>query len=347
MTTDDSSPKPNPQPQSNSDEIEEEKEETVQMRVKKEIKKKKKNKSKKKEKVGIIRKFRNLCGFIVLNTYIQYSILAMIIVNAIMMGINTYDFVENDENLSASFDLVDTIFLIIFTVELVLQIIYHGFALFKDNWLIFDFLTIVSSWSLSQFQVIRTFRIFRALRLITKIKVLRNLVLAIFSILPRMGAIIMLMILLMYIFAVMFTALFKKNELEGEPFRNLGLTFFTLFQFMTLDWAEITRELTIQVSWARYPIMIFVLASGFIVYNLIIAVLCNAIFELREIEKENEKAEEDSILNDEDGPRLRAKIESISNRIYKLEASQIKIYSYIEEMAQSVSELEALAANQN
>jgi hypothetical protein len=68
------------------------------------------------------------------------------------------------------------IFLSIFTVELGLQFIYYGWRLFFDGWLVFDLVIIVLSWALQGGQIARAFRIFRALRLITRIAVLRNLV---------------------------------------------------------------------------------------------------------------------------------------------------------------------------
>jgi hypothetical protein len=43
--------------------------------------------------------------------------------------------------------------------------------------LVFDLVIIVTSWTFSQVQIIRAFRIFRALRLITRVKVMKNLVL--------------------------------------------------------------------------------------------------------------------------------------------------------------------------
>ena len=51
--------------------------------------------------------------------------------------------------------------------------IYNALKLFYS----FDLVIITLSWGFSQVQIIRAFRIFRAFRLITRIKVLKNLVL--------------------------------------------------------------------------------------------------------------------------------------------------------------------------
>lgn len=69
-----------------------------------------------------------------------------------------------------------------------------------DGWLVFDLVIVVLSWSLESLQIIRAFRIFRALRIITRIETMRNLVAALFDIMPRLGAITALLLLIFYIF---------------------------------------------------------------------------------------------------------------------------------------------------
>ena len=282
--------------------------------------------------VDLIRLF---CGVIVENLFFQYTILVMIVVNSLMMAISTYEFVYGNEGLSELFEQADLTFLIIFTVELILQFIYRGFSLFLDGWLVFDFSTIVASWSFQGFQVIRAFRIFRALRLITRIKILKNLVLALGSVLPSMGAIMMLLGLILYIFAVMFTSLFKEYELSECYFDTLVNSGFTLFQMLTLDWIEITRELLAVVPWAKYPILVFIMFSGFIVYNLFVAVLCNAIYSLKDDEED-----EESILKDEDGPRLQREIIELTKRIEMVQKDHEKVKAKVKELSLTLVYLE-------
>merc|ERR1712157_98350 len=107
----------------------------------------------------------------------------------------------DNEKLDYAFNFSDKVFLIIFTIELVMQIIYHGFALFLDGWLVFDFVIVTLSWVFNSMQGIRAFRIFRALRLVTRFKTMRNLVAALLSVVPRMLAIAALLMLIFYIFA--------------------------------------------------------------------------------------------------------------------------------------------------
>eukprot|EP00970_Alexandrium_tamarense_P013114 scaffold3253_cov180-Alexandrium_tamarense.AAC.1 len=244
---------------------------------------------------------RKAVGRVVNNDRVQNILLLLIVINAIMMGVATFPFVKYNPDLSARFELVDLIFLILFTVESGLQLMYHGWRLFKDGFLVFDLAIVVMSWALDGAQVARAFRIFRALRLITRIDTMRNLVLALFSVVPKMTAIGMLLFLIFYIFGVMFTQLYKdmsKQGLdEGNYFSSLPNTIFTLFQTMTMvracvcvairycdalhdEWAGIYNQVAEVYSWSWLPFVAFIVATAFVVVNLIIAVICDAVHVL-------------------------------------------------------------------
>ena len=172
-----------------------------------------------------------------------------------------------------------------FTVELAMQIFYHGLYLFRDGWLIFDFVIIIASWSLSSLQVIRTFRIFRALRLITRVQVLKKIVSALFAVMPRMTAISALLALVFYIYGVMCTYLFQdlyeRGLTDDDYFSRLDVTCFTLFQIMTMeDWASVARQVMAVYSWAWAVFLSYVMITAFIVYNLVIAVVCDAVADV-------------------------------------------------------------------
>eukprot|EP00565_Helicotheca_tamesis_P002235 CAMPEP_0185733928 /NCGR_PEP_ID=MMETSP1171-20130828/20934_1 /TAXON_ID=374046 /ORGANISM="Helicotheca tamensis, Strain CCMP826" /LENGTH=368 /DNA_ID=CAMNT_0028403789 /DNA_START=403 /DNA_END=1509 /DNA_ORIENTATION=- len=253
-----------------------------------------------------VRKFRNVCGRVVNDERVQVFIIFLIIVNAVMMGAATFDFVTDDPEVSDVFEAVDMVFLVIFTIELALQFIYHLWRLFIDGWLLFDFIIIMMSWVFSDVQIIRSFRIFRALRLITRIEVMKNLVSALLSVVPKMLAITMLLLLIFYIFAVMFTSLFKElyddGFLDFDYFGTIWDSLFTCYQFMTLDdWNPIAREVMVELSWAWFPMIAFIIISGFIVINLVIAVLCDAVSALHDDPEEGDGGEFlDEIWEEED-----------------------------------------------
>jgi TolA-binding protein len=55
---------------------------------------------------------------------------------------------------------------------------------------------------------------------------------------------------------------------------------------MTLDaWADIAREVMLVYPWAWLPFIVFVIVTGFVVVNLMIAVICDSIAALHDDEK--------------------------------------------------------------
>ena len=79
-----------------------------------------------------------------------------------------------------------------------------------------------------------------------------------------------------------------SDEEEANYFSRMDYTLFTLFQFMCFDdWADVARGIMAEKSWAWVPIIAWCLISGFVVANLFIAVICESLVSLDEIEKKN------------------------------------------------------------
>jgi hypothetical protein len=237
------------------------------------------NEEKKEEerKESVLWRSRLRVGRIVNHEYVQITVIVFILINALMMGIGTMNWVTDSPKIDNVFTMIDQTFLVIFTLEVSMQLYYLGLALFHDGWLVFDLAIVVLSWSFESWQIVRAFRIFRAFRLITKIKPLRDLVLAIGAVLPRIYAIAGLLMIIFYVFAVLFTELFSNLPLSENYFRTLDASLFTCMEMMTLTWADIAREVIEYHTWAWAPFVFFIAISGFIVYNLIVAVVVEAV----------------------------------------------------------------------
>ena len=292
--------------------------------------------------------FRNRVGKIVNNKSVQFFIVWLIAINAMMMGIGTSKVIKNSASASDTFELIDKIFLIIFTVELSMQFIYHGWRILIDGWLLFDTIIIVISWSFAEVQIIRAFRIFRALRLITRIKVMKNLILALFSVIPRMLAIGFLLFLVSYIFAVMFTQLFKDlyedGQVEEDYFGQIDRTFFTLFQIMTLDaWASVAREVMDVYPWAWLPFITYVIITGFVVVNLMIAVICDSIAALHDDDRaklhgtyDDEASESESDQPPYAAGNVQEQLDSLEDQVDELSRMQEETLLALETLAQQL-----------
>jgi len=199
-------------------------------------------------KISLAAKFKEVrrrCGIVANNPYFQMTMILCIFINALMMGIATYPFIKCDDYLESVFSTTDTFFLVVFTIELLMQMTYLGHRLLFDAWLVFDLVIIVMSWAFwkdeEDFQIFRAFRILRGFRLITRVKVMRDLISALTSVFPRMSAIAVMLCLILFIFTVMFTQLWREHS--PDTFGTMLTTFLSLCQMMTMDgWAEIARE---------------------------------------------------------------------------------------------------------
>lgn len=287
----------------------------------------------------LIWRFRMLCGKLVNNEWVQLGVIALIVINALLMGIATIDFVDENPHVEEIFSQVDLGFLSIFTLECAMQLIYLGPALFADAWLVFDLLIVVMSWSLESLQIVRALRIFRAFRLVTRVKPLRDLVLALGAVMPRMYAIAALLMLIFYIFSVLFTELFSELPLSDTYFTTLDKSLFTCMQMMTLEWGTVAREVMTYEQWAWAPFASFIMITGFIVFNLIVAVVCDAVALTEKTVRELDGFESDK--PEHQLAEAKERIDLLQNHINEMLRTQEQVHELIEFMAAELLHLEA------
>jgi hypothetical protein len=237
-------------------------------------------------------RFRKFCGTLLNNPRFQIIMVGLMIINALLMGVATFDFATDSARLSKIFNIVDQVFLVLFTMELGMQIVYRGIYLVTDPWLLFDAVIILASWSFEKLQVLRCLRILRSLRLIVRIETLQAVVAALIDVGPKVTIILSLLILIMYIYAVLFTSLFfdlyERGLTDADYFGDLGKTFLTLFQMVTLDWASIAWQVTEVYYYAWYIFISFIVITGLILYSLVVAVVCDAVAMQGDEEEKNE-----------------------------------------------------------
>ena len=171
----------------------------------------------------------------------------------------------------------DRLVLAVFVVELLLRFFVYRDRFFADPWRVFDFVVVgmAAVPAGSVFAVLRSLRVLRVLRLVSLVPSMRRVVGALLKALPGMASIIGLMGLVLYVSAVMATKLFGR--FAPELFGNLGTSLFTLFQIMTAEgWPDIARGVMAQspLSWIFF--VVYLLVATFMVLNLFIAVVVNA-----------------------------------------------------------------------
>lgn len=208
----------------------------------------------------------------------QRTIIALIVLNAILLGLET-----SPRAMAASGALLgglDRAMLAVFVVELLLRLYAHRGAFFRDPWSVFDLLVVGVALvpASGPLAVLRALRVLRVLRLVSASKSMRGVVGALLGALPGMGSIALLLTLVLYVAAVMATKLF--GAISPDYFGSLGGSLFTLFQIMTMEgWADIARDIMAQAPFAWIFFLVFILVSTFTVLNLFIAVVVNAMQE--------------------------------------------------------------------
>ncbi|WP_299191677.1 ion transporter [uncultured Erythrobacter sp.] len=218
-------------------------------------------------------------------------IITIIVINAIGLGLETSPAVMGVAGSVISW--LDTIALSIFVVELALKFFVYRLAFFKNGWNIFD-LAIVSAALMpagDQFSVLRALRILRALRLISVVPSMRKVIVGLFRAIPSIGTVIVMLLLLFYISAVMATNLFGASF--PEWFGSIGASLYSLFQIMTLEsWSMgIVRPVMEEFPYAWAFFVPFILLTSFIVLNLFIGVIVNAMAEATGEEAHSEREE--------------------------------------------------------
>ena len=220
----------------------------------------------------------------------ERTIIALIAVNAVILGLET-----SPEIMAEAGDILralDRTILAIFVVELVLRIAAHGWRFFRDPWSLFDLAVVAIALvpASGPFSVLRALRALRALRLISAAPRMRRVVFALLSAIPGLGSIIALLSLFFYVGAVIATKLF--GEAFPEWFGTLWRSMFSLFQVMTLEsWSMgIVRPVMEVAPFAWLFFVPFILMTTFVVLNLFIAVIVNAMQSQHESDEAADKA---------------------------------------------------------
>lgn len=212
----------------------------------------------------------------------QSAILALIIMNAVILGAETFTGVV--EALGPALRLADRLILIIFIVEICLRIFAWRGAYFRLGWNIFDIVIVAISViaATSGLVALRAFRVLRVLRVITVIPRMRIVVSALLDSLPGIASVGVVLTLIIYVFAVIASNLYggAHPDLFGDVFASM----YTLFQVMTLEgWPDIAAQVaeTHTRSWVFF--LSFVLLATFTMLNLFVAIVVRVVEEDSEL----------------------------------------------------------------
>ena len=210
---------------------------------------------------------------------IQAAIIAVIMFNAVTLGLETSTFVQR--HAGGLLLRVEQLVLTIFVIEILLKLYAFRLRFFTSGWNVFDFVIVGIALipASGPLAILRAFRILRILRLVTKVDRLRHLVESLLRALPSIGWIVVLMLMVFYIFGVMGTKLFADSF--PQYFGHLGASLYSLFQVMTLEsWSQsISRPVMATYPYAWVYFLSFILITVFTVLNLFIGIIVNTMQE--------------------------------------------------------------------
>ncbi|KAL7053207.1 hypothetical protein AAHC03_025584 [Spirometra sp. Aus1] len=158
---------------------------------------------------------------IVSNQKFDLFIMAMIGINTMIM---CFEHHHQSEIMKEAMEIINKIFVIVFTGEFLLKIVGQRWYYFKDSWNIFDCTIVIFSlvcWGLEDImmnlpvppttiRIVRLFRVGRVLRLVKSARGIRTLLFALFVSLPALFNIGLLLFLTAFVYSIVGMSFFGK-----------------------------------------------------------------------------------------------------------------------------------------
>lgn len=211
---------------------------------------------------------------------IQHAVIAVILVNAAILGLETN--AAAMESWGVVLKLLDKLCLLVFIAELGMKLLAYRSLFWRNGWNVFDFMVIVIALvpGSGPWAVLRSLRVLRVLRLLTVVPQLRKVVAAFLHAIPGLGGVMAVMAVFFYTAAVLATNLF--GSAFSDWFGTLGRSLYSLFQIMTLEsWSMgIVRPVMEIYPWAWAFFVPFIVIATFTILNLFIGIIVSTMQEL-------------------------------------------------------------------
>jgi voltage-gated sodium channel len=244
----------------------------------------------------------NPLGRLVASAPFNRFVTGVIVFAAVLVGLETYPPLM--ARYGPALHLLNDLVLAIFALEVLLRmgaLWPRPLRYFLDGWNVFDFLIVVGSLlpGLGAYAVAaRLLRLLRVLRLIRTLPDLQIILGALLRSIPSIGYVLLLMLLLLYVYAVAGVFLFGAND--PFHFGNLHTALLTLFSILTLEgWVDVLRIQYFGCARFELPnpalctqpqaqplvavvyMVSFVLLGTLVFLNLLVGIIVNSMDEMR------------------------------------------------------------------
>jgi len=273
---------------------------------------------------GYERPMIELCRRLSSSAPFQRGVLALIVVTAIVMGLETWP--QLLARWGWVFQALNGGIQALFVVEIAVRVAACGRRpqdFFKSGWNAFDFAVVALSLLPAAgplATIARLARVLRVTRLVSGMADLRLIIGTMLRSIPSMGHVVMLLGLLVYVYGVIGHHLF--GEADPDHWGSLDRAAKTLFIIITLEgWIEIMRASEAASPWAWLYYMSFIVIAVFVVTNLFIAVVINNLEKVR-AEEAGDAAEPAKAGSTEDElRRLSGRIDALTTAVESLRAA--------------------------
>lgn len=272
---------------------------------------------------------KQFCATVTSNRIFELAIVAVILVNSTLIGVETYT--RNE-----TIHMIQTVILGIFTLEILMRYIAadSNKEFFSGGWNIFDLSLVIIGYipedlmaNASMAMAFRVLRVFRVLRLLRTCKEIKLIISVLVKSTSALFYNVIFYGIFLYLFAIIGVSMFRLPDpatLQGEelanyesyvaeaphapgnspdPFGTLDESMFTLFRAMTGDdWSDLRYNL---ISASKHDVIhvspgvitcvlvLWFIISAFLLLNLVVgAILNNYQVVMDEQKKKEQKAAE-------------------------------------------------------
>jgi voltage-gated sodium channel len=261
------------------------------------------------------------CGRVVESSWFDPLMLSIIAVNAVTLGLETYDSI--DAAIGRELHLANGVILGLFVIELALRM--AAFAdrprdFFRSGWNVFDFVVIAASFvpgvreNATLLRLVRLLRIVRAVRLLPDLRVLT---VAVGRSVPGVASLAAITLLLVYVYGMVGWVIFHDHD--PANFEDIGQSMVTMFVLLTLENLPVYIARGQELSdWTLLFYVSYVLLASFLIFNLFIGIVINSMEEARAIELHRA---ERALLDDDTADDERAHAVVLEERLRALRAA--------------------------
>jgi voltage-gated sodium channel len=266
------------------------------------------------------------CARIVASSPFDMVIFTVIVANAVVLGLETYDGIRREAG-----DVLNTlndVFLGVFVVELAIRITAYGrrpqdfFSGPARGWNLFDFVVIAAAFVpglRENSTLLRLVRLARVVRVVRILPDLRLLVVAVGRSLPGVASLSVMGVLLLYVYGMVGWLIFEDRY--PADYGSIGDAMLTLFVLLSLENLPAVIEKGLDVStWTVLYYVSFVLIAAFLLLNILIGVVINSMEEAREIEWQRAQEERRAHAAETHDPEDEREV-AVEQRLHDLRAA--------------------------